>query len=223
MKRITLSLLCASLLATGACSTASDGEKTNNKTDSEVAGGNAGDNTMNAATKGDSVSSSAVTDSAGSAATASTGPGTLNGSTLDDKQFMVKADQGGHNEIGLSKLALEKGVTGNAKTYADKMIADHTKAGNELKPIAQKKGVTLTGDMDPDHKTMRDRMSKMSGKEFEQAYMGQMAKDHEETVALLQSEIDNGQDPDAKAWAQKTLPVVKQHTDMAHKNNGMRM
>ncbi|OUJ73404.1 DUF4142 domain-containing protein [Hymenobacter crusticola] len=223
MKRITLSLLCASLLATSACSTAGNDEKTNNNTDSEVSGGNAGDNAMNAATKGDSAASTAVTDSAGAPATASTGPGSLNGSTLDDKQFMVKADQGGHNEIGLSKLALEKGVTGEAKTYANKMIADHTKAGNELKPIAQKKGVTLTGDMDADHKTMRDRMSKMSGKEFEQAYMGQMAKDHEETEALLQSEIDNGQDPDAKGWAQKTLPVVKQHTAMAHKNNDMKM
>jgi len=210
-------------LVTGACSTASDKETTNNATESEVAGGNAGDNAMNAATLGDSAAATAVNDSAGAPANASTGPATLNGSTLDDKQFMVKADQGGHNEIGLSKLALEKGVTGAAKTYADKMIADHTKAGNELKPIAQKKGVKLTGDMDADHKTMRDRMSKMSGKAFEQAYMGQMAKDHEETVALLQSEIDNGQDSDAKAWAQKTLPVVKQHTDMAHQNNGMKM
>lgn len=210
-------------MVTGACSTASDKETTNNATESEVAGGNAGDNAMNAATLGDSAAATAVNDSAGAPANASTGPATLNGSTLDDKQFMVKADQGGHNEIGLSKLALEKGVTGAAKTYADKMIADHTKAGNELKPIAQKKGVKLTGDMDADHKTMRDRMSKMSGKAFEQAYMGQMAKDHEETVALLQSEIDNGQDSDAKAWAQKTLPVVKQHTDMAHQNNGMKM
>ena len=223
MKNITLSLLCASLLATGACSTASDKEATNTKTESEVAGGNAGDNTMNSATLGDSASSTAVTDSAGAPANARTGPATLNGYTLDDKQFMVKADQGGHNEIGLSKLALEKGVTGDAKTYANKMIADHTKAGNELKPIAQKKSVALTGDMDPDHKAIRDRMSKMSGKTFEQAYMDQMVKDHEETEALLQSEIDNGQDPDVKAWAQKTLPVVQQHTGMAKHESGMKM
>ena len=103
------------------------------------------------------------------------------------------------------------------------MIADHTKAGNELKPIAQKKSVALTGDMDPDHKAIRDRMSKMSGKTFEQAYMDQMVKDHEETEALLQSEIDNGQDPDVKAWAQKTLPVVQQHTGMAKHESGMKM
>ncbi|GGF04702.1 DUF4142 domain-containing protein [Hymenobacter cavernae] len=223
MKHITLSLLCAGLLATTACSTASDNENTNNKTDSEVAGGNAGDNAMNSATLGDSAAAAPVADSAGSADNARTGPAGITGSSLDDKQFMVKADQGGHNEIGLSKLALEKGVTGEAKAYATKMIADHTKAGNELKPIAQKKGVTLTGDMDAAHKEIRDRLSKMSGKQFEQAYMGQMVTDHVETVALLQGEIQGGQDPEAKAWAQKTLPVVQQHTDMAKKDSGMKM
>jgi len=223
MKLLTLSLLCAGLIATSACSTAGDTEKTNNKTDSEVAGGNGGDNTMNSATLGDSAAAAPVADSAGSADNARTGPAGINGSTIDDKQFMVKADQGGHNEIGLSKLALEKGVTGEAKAYATKMIADHTKAGNELKPIAQKKGVALTGDMDADHKTIHDRLSKMSGKQFEQAYMGQMVTDHVETVTLLQSEIEAGQDPDTKAWAKKTLPVVQQHTDMAKKDTGMKM
>lgn len=147
----------------------------------------------------------------------------LNGSTLDDQQFMIKADQGGHNEIGLSQLALEKGVTGDTKTFADKMIADHTKAGNELKAIAQQKGVTLTGEMDAEHKSLRDAMSKMSGKQFEQAYMDQMVKDHEQTVALLENEIDGGKDADVKAWAQKTLPVVQQHDVMAKHDSNMKM
>lgn len=213
MNRITLGLFCTGLLALNACNST---ETTSTTTDSEVAGNNA--------TLGDTTAAMMPADSgAGSAADARTAPATLNGSTLDDKQFMIKADQGGHNEIGLSKLALEKGVTGHAKTFANQMIADHTKAGNELKPIAQKKNVTLPGDMDAEHKAIRDQLSKMSGTQFEQAYMDQMVKDHVQTVALLQSEIQGGQDTEAKAWAQKTLPVVQQHTNMAEQHSKMKM
>ncbi|QNE41378.1 DUF4142 domain-containing protein [Hymenobacter sp. NBH84] len=157
------------------------------------------------------------------AAEARTAPPMLNGSTITGKDFVLKADQGGHNEIGLSKLALEKGVTGDVKAFATKMIDDHTKAGNELKVVAQKKNIALPGEMDPYHKSLYDQMSKMSGKQFEQAYVSQMVKDHQQTVDLLNGEIQAGSDPDVKAWAQKTLPVVQQHTTMAQHNEGMNM
>ncbi|WP_303309509.1 DUF4142 domain-containing protein [Hymenobacter sp. BT730] len=204
MKKLFFSLLSAGLLLSGCGNDRATTDTTTNTSDQTGTEGTASTdmNTM---------------DTASTAATSTNMP------VLTDEQFMMKADEGGHNEIGLSKLALEKGVTGEAKTYANKMVADHTKAGTELMAIAKKKNVKLPGDMDAEHKSIQDRLSKLSGKEFEKAYMDQMVIDHDKTVALFQSEINNGKDADAKAFASKTLPVIQQHTTMAKENDNMKM
>jgi putative membrane protein len=38
-----------------------------------------------------------------------------------------------------------------------------------------------------------------------------MVKDHEKTVALFENAATNVKDPEIKAFAQQTLPVLKQH------------
>lgn len=213
MKKVMLSLLSAALLATSACNSS----------------GNASDNAMDSATSGDSATTTMPADATaeGSPAANSTAPTDMNansaGAMLTDEEFMKKADEGGHNEIELSKLALSKGVTGDVKAFATKMVADHTKAGDELKPIAASKNVKLPGTMDAEHQAIKDQLNPLTGKDFEKAYMDQMTTDHVKTVALLQGEIQNGKDADAKAWASKTLPVVQQHTDMAQKHSNMKM
>ena len=139
---------------------------------------------------------------------------------MTDQEFMKKVAEGGHNEMGLSKVALDKGVTGETKTFANMMVQDHTKAGNELKPIAAQKNVDLPMDMDAEHKTLQDQMNNLSGEQLQQQYAQQMVTDHEKTVAVFQSEIQNGQDADVKAFAQKTLPTIQEHLDMARKLPG---
>ncbi len=142
---------------------------------------------------------------------------------VSDAEFMMKADEGGHNEIGLSKVVLMKNPSATVKTFANKMVADHTKAGNELMPIAKKHDVKLKGMMDAEHQAMREKMLKMSGPALEKMYMDQMVPDHEKTVALFKSEITNGKEGDVKGFASKTLPVIQQHTDMAKADDKMKM
>ncbi len=142
---------------------------------------------------------------------------------MSDAAFMAKADEGGHNEMGLSKVVLMKNPSAAVKAYANKMVADHTKAGNELMPIAKKHGVKLKGMMDAEHQTIREQLMKMSGTGLEKKYMDQMVTDHEKTVALFKSEIANGKEGDVKGFASKTLPVIEQHTDMAKKGDNMKM
>lgn len=139
---------------------------------------------------------------------------------ISDEEFMKKVAEGGHNEMGLSRVALDKGATGETKSYANMMVQDHTKAGNELKPIAAQKKVTLPTDMDAEHKALRDQMNNLSGEQLQQQYAQQMITDHEKTVAVFQSEIQNGKDAAVKAFAQKTLPTIQEHLDMARRLPG---
>lgn len=134
---------------------------------------------------------------------------------------MQSAAHSDQNEIQLSKLALDKGITGMAKEHANQMITDHTKSTADLKPIAQKKGVTLPTDMDAEHKTIASQMGALSGKDLEKKYMEQMAMDHQKTVNTMTAHQKMTQDSDLQAFITNTLPVVQAHLAMFKQHAGM--
>jgi putative membrane protein len=141
----------------------------------------------------------------------------------DDKEFMMSAAHSDQNEIQFSKMALAKGVTGMTKTFAEKMIADHTKSTADLKPIAAKAGVTLPTDMDADHKAMAPEMEKLSGKAFEDKYNKQMVADHQKTANTMAAHQTMTKNTDLQGFITKTLPVVESHLGMASQDANMKM
>ena len=94
-----------------------------------------------------------------------------------------------------------------AQAFGSTMVADHTKAGNELMAIAKKKGVDLSKE--------KAKMEHLKDADFDKEYINAMVKDHEEDLAAFQAEAKNGSDADVKAFASKTSAVIKKHLDMA--------
>lgn len=132
-----------------------------------------------------------------------------------DHSFAMKAAQGGMAEVELGKLATEKGQNQQVKAFGQRMVDDHTKANDDLKSIAANKSINLPTSLDAKDQSTKDRLSKLSGAEFDKAYMRDMVNDHEKDVAEFRKEADHGQDPDLKAFAHKTLPVLEEHLRMA--------
>lgn len=204
MKRMLFSAACIGLLGLGACSNNADTATSTTSADATAATDSAG--AMDAMPAGDS----AMADATGPTAPHSTDP-----------EFMQSAAHSDQNEIQLSKLALEKGVTGMAKDHANKMITDHTKSTADLKPIAQKKGVTLPTDMDAEHKAIAEQMRSLSGPELEKKYMEQMTMDHQKTANTMMAHQKMTQDADLTGFISKTLPVVQSHLTMFKQHSGM--
>ena len=94
------------------------------------------------------------------------------------------------------------------------MVTDHGKAGDELKTLAATKQITLPTMPDPEHKAMHDRLAKLSGAEFDRAYVREMVSAHRKGVDSFTMESTSGKDNDVKAWASKTLPTVREHLRM---------
>jgi putative membrane protein len=136
--------------------------------------------------------------------------------SITDKTFVDKAAEGGMAEVQLSKLAMDKGDSSQVKQFARKMVEDHTKAGEELKQIAQQKSIPMPSAMDEQHKRVFDKLEKLSGPAFDKEYMRAMATDHDEAVKLFKSQAENGKDQELRVFAAKTLPVLEKHDDMAH-------
>jgi putative membrane protein len=121
-------------------------------------------------------------------------------------------------EIQTGKLALEKGKNEQARSFAQKMIDEHTAALKELQTLAQSKGVKLPEDTDLHHKAIATALKPLNGDTFDSQYVKRVGvDDHERTVALLQKVQKGAQDPELKAMAGKMLPTVQQHLQMAQK------
>ena len=128
-----------------------------------------------------------------------------------DRKFVMEALKGGMAEVELGKLAGEKASNDAVKQFGKRMADDHAKAGEELKKLAMDKGIQPPSDLDGKHRKLHDRLSKLSGAEFDRAYVNEMVKDHRKDVKDFQREADKAKDPDVKAFASKTLPTLQDH------------
>ncbi len=137
------------------------------------------------------------------------------GAAASDAAFMKKAAQGGMAEVQLGNVGVQRAESPDVKQFAQRMVDDHSKANDELSQLAAKKGVDLPKDVDAKHKAAMDRLSKLSGAEFDRAYMRDMVSDHNEDVAEFERESRHTKDADLRAWIDKTLPVLKDHQQMA--------
>lgn len=134
----------------------------------------------------------------------------------DDAKFFENIAQANMAEIETGKLALEKSQNDQVKTFAQKMIDDHTKALNELQTLAQSKSVTLPTEPDVAHRTMLTGMKALSGETFDKQYMMHAGVgDHKRTHELLQKVQKEATDADLRAYVQKIMPAVDAHWDMA--------
>lgn len=139
--------------------------------------------------------------------------------TFDDKKFLKDAAIGGLTEVALGKLAVEKGLSNAVKEFGQKMIDDHTKANEEVKQLATAGNVSVPDALDSKHQARLDKLAKLSGAEFDKAYVKayvkDQLKDHQQDVKEFQEEAQYGSVAEVKNFASKTLPTLQQHLDLA--------
>ena len=132
-----------------------------------------------------------------------------------ENKFATEAAQGGVAEVEMGQLALQKATSPEVKQFAQRMVSDHTQANQELMLLAKSEGMDLPFQVDAKHKSAMERLQGMYGTAFDTAYMQSMVQDHEWDVADFQKEAQSGSDSGLKAFAQKFLPVLQQHLQMA--------
>lgn len=133
-----------------------------------------------------------------------------------DLGFMIEAARGGLAEVELGRLAIQRAASDAVRQFGQRMVADHGAANQELLMLAQGKGVTLPQALDPDHRMLLDRLATLSGPQFDQAYMAEMVRDHQADAAAFEREVRQGQDPEMRAWAARTLATVQHHQRIAN-------
>jgi len=122
---------------------------------------------------------------------------------------------GGLTEVALGKLAVEKGSSDAVKQFAQKMIDDHTKANDEMKQLTTGGGMTLPDALDSKHQSRVDKLARLSGAEFDKAYIKDQQNFHQQNVKEFQQEAQYGAVAQVKDLASKSLPALQQHVELA--------
>ena len=133
--------------------------------------------------------------------------------------FVQKAAMSDMYEIEAGKIAAQKGQSDAVKQFGTKMTEMHTQTSNELKSIveAEKINVQLPTKLDDKHQKMIDDLNEAKAEDFDDTYIDQQESAHSTAADLCEDYADNGDNGAVKAFAAKTLPVIKEHLKEAEK------
>lgn len=133
-----------------------------------------------------------------------------------DVKWMQEAAQAGIAEVEAGKLATAQGKRDDVRSFGKQMVQDHGRANDELKAIAMRKGVTLPDKADDKHIKAATKLSGLNGDKFDEEYIASAGvDDHTDAEKLFKKGSSDLKDADLKAFAQKTLPAVQHHLQMA--------
>lgn len=146
-----------------------------------------------------------------------TSAGASSGKVSERDEKMMKQMAESHlGEISLGKIAQDKAQSDEVKSFAKKMVDDHTKALDSLKQMADSKGVTLPTEPGKQQMAMQKKLEGQSGQKFDRQYMQQAGdRAHKETHKLLQRAASRAEDTDLKNYASTALGTVESHMQMA--------
>ena len=128
-----------------------------------------------------------------------------------DKAFVKKALEGSMAEVEMGKLALQKSSDDQVKQFAQRMVDDHSKMVDELKPVAEQLGVKVPDGPSKGQKKKMDKMQALSGDAFDQAYIKDMVKDHKSDDSEFKQEAQSTQNPQLKQMVMQSDQIIESH------------
>jgi len=130
------------------------------------------------------------------------------------QKFITEAIQGNLAEIAVGKLAQQKGQSDGVRSFGAQLVSDHTAANDKAMSVAQSMGVSPPSEPNKKQKTVYDRLSKLSGENFDREFAKAMVDDHKNDIREFEKEAKKKNDPAAE-FANQTLPTLRKHLEMA--------
>lgn len=132
-----------------------------------------------------------------------------------DRDFIEDQLAAGNAEVELGRLAQERTKNPQVREFAGMMVSDHRKAGDQLKELASRHNLQMPAETHDEHQDLHEKLSKLSGSEFDREYIDAMVDDHEKAVDAVKDKADDADSAAIKQWAASTLPSLRQHLERA--------
>jgi putative membrane protein len=130
---------------------------------------------------------------------------------VDDKKFLHDATLDGMTEVALGKLAEEKASNPKVKQFAERMVEEYTASNRALVRVASDETIVVPKAIDAKHQQRVDRLAKLSGEEFDRAYIQDETKQRHQDLKEFTNASQGGHDPNLKSFATTTLASIEDH------------
>jgi putative membrane protein len=127
-----------------------------------------------------------------------------------DRDFLERAAEANNAEIAIGGLVDGRAASGDVVAFGHMLVADHTAAKNELTAIAAAKHITPPTDLGESQASF-DKLVDQQLEPFDHTFARTMVDDHAQAAELYRNEAAGGADPQLKAYAARTLPVIEAH------------
>jgi putative membrane protein len=134
-----------------------------------------------------------------------------------DSAFYKNVAEAGIAEVDAGNLAAQKGTNQEVKDFGAMMVKDHSAANEKLKSLAASKNIDLPTSASVGEMAEKAKLDVLSGDTFDKSYIKGQLADHRAVIKMFRKEIASGQDAEAKAFAQATLPTLRKHLQAAEK------
>jgi len=131
-----------------------------------------------------------------------------------DTAFVMDAVKGDNGEVAIGQLAQAKGQSQAVKDFGKLLVSDHGAHKQELASLAQSANVPVTDEATDEAKANLEKLTGLSGAEFDKQFKTTMVEDHQKDIERYEKQA-NSSDPQTAALAQKTLPTLRKHLEVA--------
>jgi len=132
-----------------------------------------------------------------------------------EKEFLAKAISTDINEVKLGELALKNASSDDLKTFARKMVTDHTKHRDQLQERARAYKLAVVQGLEKEYQDNLDRLTKLNASEFDREYMKCMVEGHEKALKMYESWSKKIDDRDLRSLVEQTIPKLKEHLEQS--------
>ncbi|PLU58297.1 DUF4142 domain-containing protein [Sinorhizobium medicae] len=129
----------------------------------------------------------------------------------EPQEFARKMSMSNLFELKSAELARQRGEGRQVLEFAERMLADHARAGKELAEAARKDGVELSQSLDKAGQERLAALQALNGATFDPAYLSSQVTAHEDALELLKTYAERGEAGALKAFAESAYPTVRTH------------
>ena len=153
-------------------------------------------------------------------------------------QFLNQAMEMNTAEVQVGEMAMSKAQDSRVRDFAEIIVRDHNQALDKIRMLRDDRLKSTTApnnskrdvQINAEHKRLSDRLSKLSGADFDREFMAAMVREHRAAIRAFElhshahgygrnsntsSNVDYAKDTDTAAFATETLPTLRQHLDKA--------
>jgi putative membrane protein len=129
---------------------------------------------------------------------------------MQDRDFLERAAEGSNAEIKTGGLTSSRAERADVQAFGQQMVRDHSDINSRLAAIAARRHIALPTSLG-DHQASYDRLVDLHRTRFDEEFVQVMVEDHDAAAELFRSEAAGGADPELRAFAASTLPLIESH------------